>query len=134
MDFPLRDKKGNIRVTRTGIDEVISDHFKKDFNQNPVADGWEDYWKVVDEIFECISEKEKVNIKEGPTLEEIGKIIDELDSKKAVYGDMKIDLIKIAGDNFKALVHRCVAACFESDEIPDEFRMEKMILLSTKGN
>jgi hypothetical protein len=129
LDFPLKDKKGNIRVTREGIDEVISDHFKKVFNQNPVADGWEEYWKVVDEIYEYISEKEKVNIKEGPTLEEIGKIIDELDSKKAVYGDMKIDLIKIAGDNFKALVHRCVVACFESDEIPDEFRMEKMVLL-----
>ena len=28
LDFPLRDINGNIRVTREGIDEVITSHFK----------------------------------------------------------------------------------------------------------
>ena len=27
MDFPLSDTKGNVRVTKEGIDEVISPHF-----------------------------------------------------------------------------------------------------------
>jgi hypothetical protein len=42
---------------------------------------------------------------------------------------MTIELIKLAGESFKALIHRCVAACFESNQIPEEFRMEKMVLL-----
>ena len=130
MDFPLKDVNGNIRVTKQGIDEVISNHFKKVFKQNPVAAGWEEYWKTVDDIYKSISEKEnEMNIVDPPTLKEISSIVDNLDAKKAVQGDMTIKLIKLAGDSFKALIHRCVTACFESNQIPEEFRVEKMVLL-----
>ena len=60
LDFPLKDSDGNIKVTRQGIDEVISSHFGKVFNQNPIADGWEEYWKYVLDIYEMISQKEKL--------------------------------------------------------------------------
>jgi hypothetical protein len=130
MDFPLKDVNGNIRVSKRGIDEVISNHFQKVFKQNPVTPGWEEYWKTIDNIYQDISEKEKeINIVEPPTFAEISDIIDNLDGKKAVQGDMTIELIKLAGESFKALIHRCVAACFESNQIPEEFRMEKMVLL-----
>ena len=46
-----------------------------------------------------------------------------------MHGTMSIELVKIAGISFRKLVHRCVFLCFISSEIPDEFRLEKMILL-----
>ena len=42
---------------------------------------------------------------------------------------MTIELVKMAGINFRKMVHRCVYLCFVSNEIPEEFRIEKMILL-----
>ena len=42
---------------------------------------------------------------------------------------MSIDLIKLAGDNVHKVVHQCVYACFMKGEIPDEVRIEKMVLL-----
>ena len=49
--FPLKDAKGNMQVSKEGIDRVILAHFDKVFSQNPVPDGyiWSDYWKMVDE-------------------------------------------------------------------------------------
>ena len=129
LDFPLKDTKGNIRVSKDGIDEVISSHFGKVFHQNPIADGWEEYWNYVTKIYDTISLKETLNIMEGPTFEEINTIIDNLDKTKSVHGTMSIDLVKKAGINFRRMVHRCVYLCFVSKEIPDEFRIEKMILL-----
>ena len=78
LDFPLKDSHGNIRVTKEGIDEVITSHFDKVFSQNPVADGWEQYWEFLIGIYEMISENEKMSILEGPTFEEISTIIDHL--------------------------------------------------------
>ena len=130
MDFPLKDMNGNVRVSKQGIDQVISDHFNKVFKQNPVARGWEEYWKTVDEIYQNISEKEKeIDLVEPPTFAEISSIVDNLDVKKSVQGDMSINLIKLAGESFKAIIYRCVNACFDSNQIPEEFRIEKMVLL-----
>ena len=129
LDFPLKDTNGNIRVTKQGIDGVISAHFGKVFDQNPVADGWEEYWSYCMKIYDMISQKEIINTMEGPTFEEINMIINDLDISKAVYGTMSIELVKMAGVNFRKLIHRCVSLCFECSEIPDEFRIEKMILL-----
>ena len=58
LDFPLKDKNGNIRVTKQGLDEVISSHFGKVFRQNPVKDGWEEYWEYVAGIYQFISSEE----------------------------------------------------------------------------
>ena len=76
-----------------------------------------------------ISKKEAENLVEGPTFEEINRIIDDLDKSKAVHGTMSIELVKMAGTSFRKMIHRCVYLCFISSEIPDEFRLEKMILL-----
>ena len=76
-----------------------------------------------------ISEKEKNNMVDGPTFEEINTIIEGLDKSKSVHGDISIDLLKNAGTNLRRLVHRCVYLCFMSSEIPEEFRIEKMLLL-----
>ena len=129
MDFPLKDKSGNIRVSRDGIDTVISDHFTKVFQQNSVTEGWESYWEYVNKIYELISLKECSDYKIGPTFEEINEIINDLNKNKAVYGTMRIDLVKMAGDELRKVIHMCVSACFESGELPDEFRVEKMVLL-----
>ena len=129
LDFPLKDSDGNIRVTREGIDEVISAHFGKVFRQNPIADGWEQYWEHIIDIYDMISYNEKDNMMEGPTFEEIDKIIDDLDKSKAVHGTMSIELLKMGGVNLRKTVHRCIYLCFISSEIPDEFRIEKMVLL-----
>ena len=130
VDFPLKDENGNIRVTREGIDEVISNHFQKVFKQNNIKDGWEEYWEYVIKIYEIISRneasKERMN---GPTYEEITEIIDKLDKSKAVRGTMSIDLIKRTGENFRKMIHRCVRMCYMEKRMPEEFRIEKMILL-----
>ena len=129
LDFPLKDRNGNIRVTKNGIDEVISSHFTEVFNQNPVNDGWHEYWEYVVKIYDVISRKEADNVMEAPKYEEICEIIDKLDSSKSVYGTMSIDLIKKTGCNVRKMIFRCVSLCFKSSEIPDAFRIEKMILL-----
>ena len=129
LDFPFKDKNGNIRVSRNGIDEVISTYFTEVFNQNPVNDGWHEYWEYVVKIYEIISRKEEGNMMEGPKYEEICEIIDNLDVSKSVYGTMSIELIKKAGFNVKKMIFRCVNLCFRSSEIPEAFRIEKMILL-----
>ena len=129
LDFPLKDRNGNIRVTKNGIDDVISSHFTEVFNQNPVNDGWHEYWEYVVKIYDIISRKEADNVMEAPKYQEICDIIDKLDTSKAVYGTMSIDLIKKAGCNVRKMIFRCVSLCFKSSEIPDAFRIEKMILL-----
>ncbi len=129
MDFPLKDHEGIIRVSREGIDKVISDHFIKVFKQNDTSSGWEEYWDYINKIYEKISIDESNDIKEGPTIEEISDIIDDLNKNKAVYGTMRIDLVKMAGDGLKKVVHLCIKACFKSGKLPLEFRLEKMVLL-----
>ena len=129
MDFPLKDINGKIRVTRAGVDEVITDHFNKVFQQNGVPDGWENYWECVDKIYDKLSVDEATNVKSGPIFSEISDIIDDLDKNKAVYGSMRIDLVKLGDQNLKRVIYMCVSACFESGSIPDEFRLEKMVLL-----
>ena len=116
-------------VTRNGIDEVINCHFKKVFDQNPVPTNWECYWDCIDGIYELISYKESDDIKPGPTQKEIDDIINQLDGSKAVFGNMKINLVKMCGEGIRQVIHRCIVACFESCQLPDEFKIEKMILL-----
>ena len=82
LDFPLKDSDGNIRVTKQGIDEVISSHFCKVFNQNPIKEGWEEYWRYVVDIYEMTSQKEELSTGDGPTFEEINTIINNLDKTR----------------------------------------------------
>ena len=128
--FPLKDESGNIRVSKEGIDNVISTHFSKVFAQNQIKDGWEEYWDHVVKIYDMISEQEvfKDGIDE-PTFEEISAIMDKLDKTKAVHGSMSIELLRGTGKNFRKAVYRCVMLCYRRREMPDEFRIEKMILL-----
>ena len=130
MDFPLKDERGNIRVSKEGIDNVISTHFSKVFAQNQINDGWEEYWDHVVKIYDMISEQEvfKDGIDE-PTFEEISAIMDKLDKTKAVHGSMSIELLRGTGKNFRKAVYQCVMLCYRRREMPDEFRIEKMILL-----
>ena len=63
------------------------------------------------------------------------EIINGLDQSKSVHGEMTIELLKKAGLSFKKMIHRCVVLCFESQSIPEEFRVEKMVLLyKNKGS
>ena len=34
LDFPLKDENGVIQVSKTAVDQIITDHFTKVFNQN----------------------------------------------------------------------------------------------------
>ena len=130
LDFPLKDEKGNIRVTAEGIDEVINKHFEKVFDQNPVEEGWEVYWEYVSKIYEIISSKEISDDEiQEPTYEEISSIIDKLDRTKAVQGIMTIDLLKNASTNIRRAIYRCVRLCHLRNNMPDKFRIEKMVLL-----
>ena len=130
LDFPLKDEKGNIRVTAEGIDEVINKHFEKVFDQNPVEEGWEVYWEYVSKIYEIISSKEISDDEiQEPTDEEISSIIDKLDRNKAVQGIMTIDLLKNASTNIRRAIYRCIRLCHLRNNMPDEFRIEKMVLL-----
>ena len=134
-DFPLKDIDGNIKVTRNEIDEVISAHFDKVFQQNPVTEGWELYWDYVNAVYDVISEREKSVVKDSPTFQEIEEIINGLDKSKSVRGEMTIELVKKMGVSGKKMIHRCVKMCFESLSIPEEFRVEKMVLLyKNKGS
>ena len=87
--FPLKDESGNIRVSKEGIDNVISTHFSKVFAQNQINDGWEEYWDHVVKIYDTISEQEvfKDGIDE-PTFEEISIIMVKLDKTKDVHGSI----------------------------------------------
>ena len=59
---------------------------------------WQDYWKLVGEVFQLIDKRTMVSkVKEEPTLSEIVDIIHNLDIKKASYGFLSIDLVKLGG-------------------------------------
>ncbi len=139
IDFPLRDKNGTLQVGREGIDKIISEHFVKVFSQNSVPHGpiWEEYWKQIDETFNIISRKTMNGYEQTsePTEAEIGKIIGELQTRKACYGPMTIDMVKLGGDKIVKLVHRCILMCYRQNILPDKLREEKMSLLyKNKGS
>ena len=77
VDFPLKDGEGNVQVTKQGIDKVISVHFKKVVNQNPVPEGevWKVYWEYIDKIYDVISNLEKTEDVSGPTVKEISELL-----------------------------------------------------------
>ena len=130
IGFPLKDKEGNIQVSKDGIDRVINCHFEKVFRQNPVPDGvfWEEYWNTVDEVFSILSNQPDLSY-ELPTFDEVKRIIWMTNDKKSVLGTMKNELIKLGGDPLIKLLHRFLVLCCESEDIPDGLRHEKMVLL-----
>ena len=69
------------------------------------------------------------NVNTKPEKEDIFRIIANLDSGKAVDGDMTIDLVKVGGEKLWHLIYRCVCYCYEAEDLPYELRIEKMILL-----
>ena len=74
IDFPLRDPNGIIQVSKPGIDTIITNHFRTVFDQNAIPKDklWQDYWKLVGEVFQLIDERTMVSkVKEEPTLSEI---------------------------------------------------------------
>ena len=134
IGFPLKDKVGNIQVSKDGIDRVVIDHFEKVFRQNPIPRGnmWQDYWNLIDEICELIEKQctEEVSTDYTlPTLEEINKLIMGTNDRKAVLGSMTSEMVKLAGDDMIKLIHRMIVTCCEGDTIPDGMRNEKLVIL-----
>ena len=131
IDFPLKDAGGVLQVSRSGVDTVISSHFGKVFGQNPVPDGWEEYWGMVDTVFSLINDLtiNEYNNEDEPTEEEIVKIISGMDPKKANYGPLTIDLVKLGGVRIYKVIYRCILMCFKHNIMPEKLREEKMILL-----
>ena len=130
VGFPLKDKDGNVQVSKMGIDKVVRCHFECVFQQKPVPEGdvWVEYWKTIDEVFQAICEEER-DVIEPPTFDEIKAIILLTNDKKAVQGTMKSELVKLGGDPLMKLIHRFVAMCCKDEDIPDGLRTERMVLL-----
>ena len=42
---------------------------------------------------------------------------------------MNGDLVKLCGDPVIGMIHRCLTACFNQEDIPDQMKIEKMVLL-----
>ena len=132
VGFPLQDTRGRIRVTKDGIDNVIINHFDKVFKQNPVPSGkvWCEYWNVVDEVFSLMKH---CKIRAGgfslPTFQEIKSLIWATDDKKSVLGSMTSELVKLGGDNVIRLIHRVILSCCMDENIPDQMRNEKLVLI-----
>ena len=102
------DSKGDIKTSRAEIDEVIHVHFTKLFKQIPIPDGkiWKAYWSEVDILFDAmnnISMKEQVTSE--PTYKEIEDIINCLESKKSVMGELNNKLIKVGEKALADLIY-----------------------------
>ena len=130
--FPLKDDKGNLQVTKCGIDLVVNNHFSRVFRRIGVPEGetWEKYWTYIDEIYNLIYDHTS-DCKEDviPLREDIFKIIQSLNAKKAVCGSMTIDLVKLGGEKIWDLIFRCVVCLVEAEKLPVDMRIEKMVLL-----
>ena len=132
VGFPLQDEGGTIRVTKDGIDKVIIKHFDKVFKQNPVPSDqiWCEYWSVVDEVFDLMKKnKSQKGVHSLPTFQEIKNLIWATNDKKSVLGSMTSELVKLGGDKVIGLIHRVILSCCVDDDIPDQMRNEKMVLL-----
>ena len=92
---------------------------------------WSDYWRLIDETYELINEKTrlKYELTDEPTEAEIFKIISEMETKKACYGPMTIDLVKLGGEKIFRVIHRCIVMCVRQNVLPTKLREEKMTLL-----
>ena len=103
----------------------------KVFAQNGVPDGdiWKEYWMQVDELFDIIDHATKYAKAHEPNEGEIVKIFNEMNPKKASYGPMTIDLMKLGGEKMFKVVHRCIVMCIRNNVLPDQLREEKMTLL-----
>ena len=135
IGFPLKDRKGITQVSKYGIDNVVLQHFDVVFAQNPIPKGevWKRYWNEVDDLFAKIDHltyehTQNVTVT-GPTFEETKKLIDAIDPKKSVLGLISGDLVKLGGDVMAMLIHKCINACFIQEDIPLQFRIEKVVLL-----
>ena len=68
------------------------------------------------------------------TENEIEGIIKGMNSTKANYGTLSIDLAKLCGKKISSLIHRCILRCYRENVLPSLFREEKMtLLLKNKG-
>ncbi len=56
-------------------------------------------------------------------------LIKSLDANKAVNGEMKIDLVKLAGEKVWEVIYRCIKCLADKEELPMLMRIEKMVLL-----
>ena len=132
VGFPLKDSKGNLQVDKHGIDGVINQHFVKVFSQLEIHDDeiWKKYWRCVDEIYSILKDVNSFdNESTRPDKDEIFGLIRNMNAGKSVNGDMTIDLVKLGGEKLWDLIYRCICWCYETEEIPIEMRIEKMILL-----
>ena len=131
VGFPLKDTKGNLQVSKEGVDNVVCEHFKMVFAQNPIPEGelWQKYWKEVDEVFDAIQKLEDVGEVDGPSYEEIEKLLHAIDVKKSVLGSLKGDLLKTVGEPIFQAIYRLLLACFDIEDIPIQMKIEKMVLL-----
>ena len=65
----------------------------------------------------------------GPSFEEVNDLIRKINIKKSVTGNMSGDLMKLGGDSIARMVHRCIYTCCIKEEIPDQMKIEKIVLL-----
>jgi hypothetical protein len=107
VGFPLKDTKGRLQVSKDGVDEVICQHFKVVFAQNPIPAGeqWLKYWEEVDCAFQSINVLNDEMQYEEPSIDEIRKLIKAINVKTSVLGTMKGDLIKLVGKPVTNAIH-----------------------------
>ena len=131
IGFPLKDWKGNLQVSKDGVDDVICEHFKVVFAQNPIPEGeiWRKYWAEIDNVFTRIEMIEDEGIINEPSFNEVKNILNAINDKKSVLGTMKGELIKTVGDPIYQAIYRLISTCFKIEDVPDEMKIEKMVLL-----
>ena len=135
LGFPLKDQKNVLQVSKEGIDQVVCDHFSIVFAQNPKPKGdiWKAYWEEIDKLFDQminVTENEAIRTRfEGPTVDEVIKLVNNINSRKSVLGSMKGELVKLGGNSLARLVHRCIYMCCIQEDIPIQMKIEKIILL-----
>ena len=123
IDFPLKDSGGVFQVSRSGVDKVIGEHFKKVFTQNEVPDDplWKEYWKLPDDIFDLIDviTANMYCVEDEPTFTEIDTIIREMSASKSSFGSLSIDLAKLGGEKLSRFIYRCILVCFQQNALPE---------------
>ena len=129
--FPLKDIKGNIKTSLEEISNIVYNHFVKVFQQLPVPDDevWKLYWNNIKVIFEMIEKKSMIADTDEPKWEEINDIIKSLDNNKSVMGEINNDLIKLGGKVMVDKIFKCICRSFNQNNVPDKFRIERMVLL-----
>ena len=82
----------------------------------------------VDRVFELIARKEGDDVEE-PTLDEIRNLINDVNSKKSVLGEMTGDLVKLVHGPMVKVMFNFVRKCLFEEDVPMDVKIERMALL-----